>query len=313
MDCNPLGFSVHGIPQTRILELASTFRVTHTQKGTFSLFGEDFTQDIFSQCDKAFFEDHVLLMYTDVESSSGYQRENFRIYKDKYCEINFEQDKIYPNGSTASVMTNRLILLALNREDVPLLSGVNAIVYSKSPAPAVDDSYLSLALSGNFNQNAYAVDGPSVSWKESYNGNAVEMIEDFEDMEQYGVMALLTSRPQFEAFMRDCGNKDFVDMHPENPEDYDRKLEDIYDDAFFEDYALLVTVYRYVCGNYTTKIIATATEGDRLYVALRTTNVPADPHAAPIYSYNISVNMMKKPEIGSIRSLGLLLMREETD
>ena len=37
MDCNPLGFSVHGIPQTRILELASTFRVTHTQKGTFSL------------------------------------------------------------------------------------------------------------------------------------------------------------------------------------------------------------------------------------------------------------------------------------
>ena len=111
--------------------------------------------------------------------------------------------------------------------------------------------------------------------------------------------------------MRDYGDKEFIDMHPENPEDYGAAFEDIYDDAFFEKYSLLVTVYRYVYGDYTTKIIGTAVEDNTLFVAIRTTNVPEEPHAAPIYSHHISINMVKKQEVSHIRSLALLLMREE--
>lgn len=273
---------------------------------TLSLFGEDFAQGIFSQCNEAFFENNVLLMYTGVESSAGYRRENFKVYKDKFFDINFEQDMIYPSGGSLAVMTNRLILLTMKREDVPACAGVHSIVNAKSPS-----AYLSVPLFESFHTNAVAVDGPSISRKESYNGNETEMITDFEDTEQYGVMALLSTREQYEKFMYEYGGHQYADLHPEDPADYGRGLEDIYDEEFFEKYSLIVAVYRYVCGSYTTKVIATATQGDTLYVALRTTNVPEEPHAAPIYSHNISVNMVKKTEIENIRSLSLLLMRED--
>lgn len=275
---------------------------------TLSLFGEDFAQGIFSQCNDAFFEDSVLLMYTDVENSAGYRRENFKVSKDKFFDINFEQDMVYPSGGSPDVMTNRLILLSMKREDVPACAGVHSIVNPKSPS---DVSYLYVPLSESFHTNAVAVDGPSVSWKESYNGNESEMITDFDDTKQYGMMALLSTRSQYEAFMNEYGCYRYTDLHPEDPADYGKELEDIYDEEFFEKYSLVVAVYRYVYGSYTTKVIATATQGDTLYVALRTTNVPEEPHAAPIYSHNISINMVKKTETENIRSLSLLLMREE--
>ena len=278
------------------------------QRDTLLLFGENFTEEILARCDEGFFENCALLMFTDDETSSGYRRENFRVYRDKNFEIDFEQDMVFPSGSGAAVMTNRLILLALERREIPEIVTVNPIVYPKSPS---DETYLSVSLTDSFHTGAVAVDGPSVAWKETYNGNSDEQITDFDDLKKFGVMALLTSRPQYEAFMREYGKREYVNMHPDQPEDYLSTLEDIYDDAFFEKYALVVTVYRYVFGSYTTKVIATAVRDNTLYVALRTTNVPEEPHAAPIYSYNISVNMLKKTEVSSIRALSLLLMREE--
>ena len=288
--------------------LIFSYEQLYEKRDTVSIFGDDFAQDILSRCDKTFFEDSVLLMYTDAESSPGYQRKNFRVYKDLYCEINFEQDMIYPSGAAPSVMTNRLILLSLDRKFIPECTSVNTFVYTKSP---IDDTYLSVKLTDSFYTNAVAVDGDSVIWKESYNGNKAEMITNFDDMEQYGMLALISSRTQYEAFMSEYGNYQYQDLHPENPEDYGKELEDFYDDEFFEKYSLLIAVYRYVCGNYTTKIIATATQDNTLYVALRTTNIPDDPHAAAIYSHNISVNIVKETDVEDISSLGLLLMREE--
>lgn len=291
-------------------------------------FSEKVWNDLLLSCDEKFFAEHEILLYTDVESSTGYGRDNFRVYKDKFYEINFAHDRIYPSGGGATVMTNRLILLALKSKDVPVCAGINAIVSNKSPGdlptqdptedptqppaePPYDDSYLTIALSDSFNTNAVAVEEDGVGWKETFNGNSAESIENFDDSTQYGVMALLNSRAQYNAFMRKFGDRQYVIMHPENPEDFGKELEDIYDDEFFENYSLLVTVYRYVYGNYTTKVIATAVRDNTLYVALRTTNVPEAPHAAPIYSYNLSVNMVKKTEVERIDSLGLLLMREE--
>ena len=270
-------------------------------------FSEEVWNNALSFCDEAYFQERVILMYTDIESSTGYKRENFSVVKDKNYDIIFEHDMVYPSGGSAAVMTDRLILLSLNRKDIPECAGINTIVYPKG---AMGEEYLSYALTDNFNKNAVAISDNDINWKESFNGNAEESIENFNDTDRYGVMALLRSRAQYEAFMRDYGDRQYVDMHPENPEDYGTELEDIYDDAFFDKYSLVVTAYRYVGGNYTAKIIAAAVSESRLYVAIRTKNVPEEPHVAPIYSYNLSVNMVKKEDVSHVRSLGLLLMRD---
>lgn len=53
--------------------------------------------------------------------------------------------------------------------------------------------------------------------------------------------------------------------------------------------------------------IAAAVSESTLYIAIRTTNVPEEPHVAPIDSYNFSVNMVKKEDVSYVRSFGFAM------
>lgn len=91
-------------------------------------FSDKLWDETLSFCDEGYFRERVLLMYTDCESSSGYERRNFSVIRDKNFDLRFEQEQVLPSTSGATVMTNRLILLELSRNDVPKIAGVNPVV-----------------------------------------------------------------------------------------------------------------------------------------------------------------------------------------